>query len=167
VADPVVVTERLLLEPLTAAHAPEMAIVLDDPALHVYVGGSPASPEELRRRYERQERGVSTDGSERWLNWIVRERQTGAAAGYLQATVDQASGVAELAWVIGTRFQGRGYATEAARAIVRRLAAEGTTHFRAHIHPRHAASEGVAAAVGLAPTPVEVDGEVRWELHLL
>jgi RimJ/RimL family protein N-acetyltransferase len=33
----------------------------------------------------------------------------------------------------------------------------------AHVHPEHQASMGVARAIGLAPTDVVVDGEVRWE----
>jgi hypothetical protein len=33
----------------------------------------------------------------------------------------------------------------------------------AHIHPAHAASTSVARALGLAPTDVIADGEVRWQ----
>ncbi len=51
--------------------------------------------------------------------------------------------------------------------MVERLAQEGVTLLRAHVHPGHGASAGVARAVGLAPTPAELDGEVRWELHRL
>jgi len=31
------------------------------------------------------------------------------------------------------------------------------------VHPDHAASQGVARAIGLGPTRTMVDGEVRWE----
>jgi RimJ/RimL family protein N-acetyltransferase len=143
-----------------------MAAVLDDAALHRYTGGRPDSADELRRRYVRQARGRSPDGSERWVNWVVRERASGEAVGYVQATVEDAAGAAELAWVMGSRFQRRGYATEAVQAMVGRLAEEGVALLRAHIHPGHAASAGVARAAGLAPSPVELDGEVRWELRL-
>jgi hypothetical protein len=44
---------RLDLLPLRAEHAAEMAAVLADPALHEFTGGTPASPEALRSRYER------------------------------------------------------------------------------------------------------------------
>jgi RimJ/RimL family protein N-acetyltransferase len=160
-------TERLDLEPLTTAHAAEMAVVLDDPELHRYIGGAPSTLQELRARYERQEGGRSPDGRERWLNWIVRVRSSDEAVGYVQATVDDASRLADIAWVIGTAFQGCGYATEAATGVVRRLGAEGVTTVRAHIRPGHAASAGVARAIGLAPTTVVVDGEMRWESRLL
>jgi RimJ/RimL family protein N-acetyltransferase len=159
-------TERLLLEPLTTAHADEMAPLLDDPALHTSVGGVPLSLEELRARYARQARGRSPDGRERWLNWIVRERASGAAVGYVQATVEVDTCAAEVAWVIGSRFQGRGYAAEAAAAMVAQLREEDLSVICAHIHPDHAASAGVARAIGLAPTSVIADGEVRWEKAL-
>src|SRR3954468_22439885 len=99
---------RLLLEPLTPAHADELAPLLADRALYEFTGGEPPSVAELRARYERQARGRSPDGSQRWLNWIVRCE--GEAVGYVQATVDVAANVADVAWVVAARFQGRGYA---------------------------------------------------------
>lgn len=140
-----------------------MALVLDDPGLHRHVGGRPLLLEELQKRYERQARGRSDDGSERWLNWIVRDRVSGDALGYVQATIAVESGIAAVAWVIGSRFQGRGYGTEAAAAMVSWLRGTGVTTVTADIHPGHRASETVAAAIGLAPTSTIVDGEVRWE----
>ena len=163
---PALETERLRLEPLTAAHADEMAPLLDDPTLHTYVGGAPLSLDELRARYARQEGGLSPDGRERWLNWICRERFALAAVGYIQATVDVERRAAQVAWVIGSAYQGRGYAAEAAVAMVAWLTEDGVRVIDAHIHPDHAASAGVARAIGLTPTPTFVDGEVRWERAL-
>jgi len=155
-------TERLVLEPLEPRHATEMVRVLDDVELHRYVGGEPLALEELRQRYEHQARGWSADRSQRWLNWVVRLR-SGEAAGYVQATVTVESGEADVAWVIGSRFQGRGYSREAAAAMVSWLRRQEVTEVTAHIHPDNTASNGVARAIGLAPTPVLVDGEVRWQ----
>jgi RimJ/RimL family protein N-acetyltransferase len=156
-------TERLVLEPLEPRHAAEMVAVLADPDLYRHTGGQPPSDDELRRRYELQARGHSADGTALWLNWIVRERSTGAAAGFVQATVVVASGTADVAWVVGVPFQGRGYAREAAGAMVDRLREEGVERVTAHIHPDNVASQRVARALGLAPTTTVVDGEVRWE----
>ena len=154
-------TPRLVLEPLSPAHAEEMAPVLADPALHRFTGGLPATVDELRERYARQVAGRSPDGRARWLNWVVRHG--GDAVGHVQATVlDAATGpVAELAWVIGSAHQGRGFAREAAAAAVTALPAGAA--LVAHIHPDHAASAAVARALGLAPTGAVVDGELRWE----
>jgi RimJ/RimL family protein N-acetyltransferase len=163
VAEPIG-TPRLRLEPLTAAVADEMAAVLADPALYRFTGGSPPALEELRRRYAVQATGRSPDGSQGWLNWIVRHGTTGRALGFVQATVEEAPGgqVAELAWVIEVRAQGHGFAAEAAAAMLDWLRRRGVGTVTAHIHPDHAASMRVAARLGLTPTGVVVDGEQRW-----
>ena len=157
-------TRRLLLEPLAVGHADEMAPVLDDPALHVFTGGAPLTPGRLRARYRRLELGRSADGSQRWLNWIVRLCADRQAIGATQATVtaDDDRVIARLAWTIGVRHQRQGYATEAARAMATWLRQEGVDVLLADIRPGHVASIKVARAVGLAPTGQVPDGEIRW-----
>jgi RimJ/RimL family protein N-acetyltransferase len=163
VAD-VVGTPRLRLEPLTTAHTVELLPVLADPALYAFTGGTPPTADELRARHARQVAGVSPDGSEGWLNWVLRLRDTGAVAGFVQATVTRDGGTlaADLAWLVGTSSQGRGLASEAAAAVVAALRGQGVTRFGAEVHPGHAASGAVARRCGLAPTGELHDGEVRW-----
>jgi RimJ/RimL family protein N-acetyltransferase len=158
-------SERLALEPLRVQHAEEMAPLLDDARLFAFTGGRPATLAELRARYARQATGRSPDGVERWLNWIARRHQDGLAVGFVQASVsDEPDPVtAVLAWVVGVRFQGCGYAREAAGAVVRWLEGAGVGCFVAYIHPEHDASMAVARALGLAPTDAMVDAEVVWE----
>ncbi|MET9625641.1 GNAT family N-acetyltransferase [Streptomyces sp. NPDC006464] len=74
--------------------------------------------------------------------------------------------VAEIAWVVGTERQGRGLASEAARALVAWLGTQDVSTVVAHVHPDHHASAAVAAAAGLSPTAGRQDGEIRWELDL-
>jgi RimJ/RimL family protein N-acetyltransferase len=126
----------------------------------MFIGGRPATEAELRERYTRQVAGHSSDGSEAWLNWVVRRRDGGELVGTVQATVSGSTG--ELAWVVAVAHQGRGYAREAATAVQTWLRTTGVSEFLAHIHPDHAASAGVARALGLAPTDTVVDGEIRW-----
>jgi RimJ/RimL family protein N-acetyltransferase len=156
---------RLLLEPLRVDHADELAPVLDDPALHRFIGGAPATVNELRNRFERQTRGESPDGRASWLNWVVRERATNRVVGTVQATVKAGdpAPVADLAWVIGTSHQGNGFAKEAAAAMAAWLRGQGVGRLRANIHPRHEASNQVARSIGLEQTGTIVDGELRWE----
>ncbi|MFK0017918.1 GNAT family N-acetyltransferase [Streptomyces sp. NPDC090798] len=157
-------TARLDLLPLRVEHAGEMAEVLSDPALHTFIGGTPATPEALRSRYERLVAG-SPDPAVVWCNWVLRLREEGCLVGTVQATVT--GEVAEIAWVVGTPWQGRGFAGEAARGLVGRLGEEpGVRTVVAHVHPDHRASAAVAAAAGLGPTDRYQDGEVRWELPL-
>ncbi len=160
----VLTTARLVLEPLTVAAAGEMVAVLADPELYGHTGGEPPSLATLAERYGRQVTGASADGTERWLNWIVRVRGSGEAVGYVQATVTVASGEAEVAWVIGKAFQGRGYATEAARALVGWLnGVPEVTRIAAHIGRANVPSQAVARRLGFVETADEVDGEVVWE----
>lgn len=158
------VTERLSLEPLRVEHASEMVGVLGAPELYDFTGGQAPDVRELRRRYARQVKGHSPDGSEVWRNWVVRRRADGVAVGSIQATVTGSGErwAAELAWTIGVDHQRRGYAREAAAAAITALRAAGVTRFVAHVHPEHAASIAVARALGLQATDGVHDGEVVW-----
>jgi RimJ/RimL family protein N-acetyltransferase len=156
-------SERLHLLPLVPEHAAELAAALADPALHTFTGGRPATPEELRARCARLAAG-SPDPAETWGTWVLRLRADDALTGYVQATVRP--GATELAWVVGTPWQRRGLATEAARALLAHLTTLGTTTAVAHIHPDHHASAHVAHTLGLRPTPHIQDGETRWRADL-
>jgi RimJ/RimL family protein N-acetyltransferase len=160
----VIGTDRLELTPLRVSDADAMAEVLGDERLYTYIGGGPPTATELRGRYSRQVAG-SGRADEVWLNWIVRVRPDGEPAGYVQATVTGAR--AEIAWVIGTPWQGRGYAREAVLALVDWLRSTGVSTVTAEVHPDHRASERVAAAAGLRVTDEVVDGERVWKLDIL
>jgi RimJ/RimL family protein N-acetyltransferase len=157
-------TRRLDFEPLTADHATELAPLLDDAALHEFIGGAPMDPAALTARYARLQERRSPDGHQRWGNWVMRNRDTGAAVGTVQVTLPTggpAAGLAEVAWVVSPPAQGHGYAKEAAIGLVTLLRESGWA-VEAHIHPGHLASQHVAHAAGLTPTEVSVDGEIRW-----
>ncbi|WP_244167516.1 GNAT family N-acetyltransferase [Micromonospora chaiyaphumensis] len=149
--------------PLGVEHASEMAVVLGDPALHAFIGGAPAGAADLRARYERLVAG-SPDPDVSWWNWVIRLRDEGCLVGTVQATVSGPAHdrVAEIAWVVGTPWQGRGIATEAARGLVAWLGRQDVRTVIAHIHPEHRASAAVATAAGLTPTDVWHEGEIRW-----
>ncbi|MGA9775148.1 MAG: GNAT family N-acetyltransferase [Candidatus Dormiibacterota bacterium] len=152
-----------MLEPLTEGHAVEMAGTLADRRHYTFTGGAPPTLAELASRYAAQGLERSPDGTQRWLNWVLRERSSGAAMGYLQATLtaDRGGCTADLAWVIGPAHQGRGFATEGAERVVRWLGARGVARLRARIHPDNRASVGVALKLGLTATAFA--GEVTWE----
>jgi len=155
-------TARLDLLPVTVEHAPEMFEVLNDPALYTHTGGSPPPDVgALTRLYRIWERRVAPDGSELWLNWAARLRETGDLIGHLQAGV--APDHADIAWVIGSRWQGRSYATEAARAMVDWLSKLGVHEIWASIHPDHAASNRIAQHLGMQETDVMVGPERIWK----
>ncbi len=113
-----IVAARLTLVPLRPEHAAEMAPVLADPDLYTFTGGAPPQAAELRARFERWAAGPG-DPALSWDNWVIQLCAHGALAGYVQATVTDAAGTlaAELAWVVGKPWQGRGIGSEAARAL--------------------------------------------------
>ncbi|WP_327403805.1 GNAT family N-acetyltransferase [Streptomyces sp. NBC_01288] len=154
-------TARLDLVPLSTAHAADMATVLSSPALHTYIGGEPLSPDALRTRYDRLAAG-SLDPATVWCNWVLRLRVENRLVGTVQATVTEEGSVAEIAWVVGPSWQGRGLASEAARGLVSWLGEQAVSTVVAHIHPDHRASAAVATAAGLTPTDEWQDGEIRW-----
>jgi RimJ/RimL family protein N-acetyltransferase len=153
---------RLDLVPLTAVDADDLFPVFDDPALGRWTGDTtPADPEVLRRRFAAWEAGPSPGSTERWLNWTMRRREDARAIGHLQSTVT--GDTAAVAWVVGTGFQGEGFATEAAQALVAWLRnQQGVTAIEASIHPGNIASQTVARRAGLRPTDRLDDGEVVW-----
>ena len=139
-----------------------MVGVLADPALYEFIGGRPPSLAELRTRYRRQLAGRSADGSEEWHNWIVRLRSEGMAVGFVQATIVRSGTNADIAWLIGVAWQRRGFAVEAARALIAWLEHNDVMTITAHIHPDHVGSAAVAHHSGLRPTDVVEDGEQVW-----
>jgi len=160
-----IMTDRLVLAPLSSEHADEMAAVLADPALYAFTGGAPPGREELRARYQRWIAG--SPDPESWCNWVIRIGGSGCLAGTVQATISGGDEpAAEVAWVVGTPWQGRGIATEAARALIAWLKQRSVLSVIAHIHPGHEASAAVAAAAGLTPTGGMQDGEMTWRLMM-
>lgn len=162
-ADPIR-TARLDLVPLRVDHAEEMAAVLSDPALHTFIGGAPLTPEQLRARYERLVAG-SPDPTTTWLNWVLALHTDATLIGTVQATIT-GKHEAEIAWIVGTPWQGQGLASEAARGLVTWLVRHYVRTITAHIHPSHTASAAVATAAGLTRTEEEHDGETVWRLSL-
>jgi len=161
--DATIATKRLLLTPLRPQDADELVDVLADPRLHHFIGGQPATLDELGARYARLAAG-SSKPDEVWCNWIVRRRADSQPVGTVQATLTSHDGAwtAHVAWVIGIPWQHQGLASEAARALVCWLGSHGVHDIVAHIHPDHVASMRVASRAGLQPTDDEVDGEQVW-----
>ena len=158
-----ITTERFLLEPLGVQHAAEMAEALAGTAIYKYIGGQAPTVRELAERYAAQSIGLSPDGHETWLNWIVREQ--GRSIGFVQATVEGDGPTADVAWVVGEAFQRRGAATEAARAMLTWLRQQQPSlRITASIHPQNTASASVAHNLNLTPTnQFDADGEQLWE----
>jgi RimJ/RimL family protein N-acetyltransferase len=126
-------TAELVLEPLVVAHAEAMFELLSEPGLYRYLDyPPPTSLEHLRSVYARVEGRQSADGSQLWLNWVVH-RPGEAPMGYVQATVTS-GGATWIGFVFSSRHWGRGYASQAARAVLEHLpSAYGVVRFLASV----------------------------------
>ena len=157
-------TDRLELRPIRRDDAQFLFPVLSDPTLYEYTGEEPpASVSALRELYASREARRSPDGRELWLNWMIRIRASSEAIGYVQSSVAPLG--ADLAWGVGSPWQSRGYASEAAKAVINWLWAMGVTRIRASINLYHAASRKVAINAGLRRTDEISEGEEVWVLE--
>ncbi|MFN0183070.1 MAG: GNAT family N-acetyltransferase [Aquabacterium sp.] len=150
---PLVLPDGITLEPQTAAHAGAMFHVLSDAALYALEGEPPASEAWLRDRFTRLESRASADGSEAWLNWVIR-LDDGTLAGYVQATVYRAAdtGLADIAYVLASRHWGAGLATRAVQAMIDALVADhGVTRLRAVLKARNSRSLRLLQRLGFQP----------------
>jgi RimJ/RimL family protein N-acetyltransferase len=155
-------TDRLVLEPQLAAHAPEMFAVLGDPALYAYENEPPPSVEWLRTRFAKLESRRSGDGSEQWLNWVIRIPAS-EAIGYVQATIHP-DGTAGIAYVLSSRHWGRGLAREAVRAMLAELAGSYGVHtFTAVLKRENHRSMRLLERLGFAPAPADWMRELQVE----
>ena len=143
-------TNRLTLEPITAAHAPEMHLMLRDPQLYEFLPGDPPALDEVTKLYEMWEARRSPDGDELWLNWAGRRRDTEGVVGHFQAGI-AADGCASIAYTVGLSHQRHGFATEGMSAVCDFLARAFSVHaIRAWIDTRNVASIRLVTRLGLS-----------------
>ena len=112
----VIEADGLRLEPQVVAHAEEMFAVLSDPALYEFENEAPESLDWLQERFAQLESRCSPDGSEAWLNWVIR-LPTSELVGFVQATVHP-DGRAAIAYVLASAHWGRGIASRAVQAMI-------------------------------------------------
>jgi RimJ/RimL family protein N-acetyltransferase len=145
---PVLETERLRLRP----HRPDdfdcSAALWADPIVTRYIGGHALTREEVWGRLLRY------DGHWAMLGfgyWALEDKRSGAFLGELgfadlQREIEpRLDGMAEIGWVLAPQHHGKGYATEAVRAVIEWGDAHlNTSRMIALIHPENIASRRVA-----------------------
>ncbi len=150
-------TERLLVRSIREADHPDLCAVFTDPEAMRFIGdGSIRTPDEVRRRMARM---GDLERTRRLSFWAVELREADIEAGAPPGTVIGDCGLVpiahegpeiELGYRLARRFWGRGYATEAARAVLAhafdRLALERVV---AVTLPGNLASQRVLEKIGM------------------
>ena len=150
----IVVATGCILEPLRAMHAHEMFSVLSDPAIYEFENEPPSSEEWLTRRFERLESRCSKDGTELWLNWIVR-LPGGELAGYVQATVLPTK-TSYVAYELNSRHWRQGIGSSAVSAMLEELRSQYGIHtYVAVFKSSNFRSSGLLRKLGFFPASAE------------
>jgi RimJ/RimL family protein N-acetyltransferase len=149
---PVIETERLRLRGHRMEDFAPCAAMWADPVVTRYFGGKIFTEEEVWTRVLRYV------GHWQWMGfgyWAVEEKATGRFAGelgfadYKREIQPSIQGIPEAGWVLVSDAHGKGYATEAVRAVVewgeRRF---GNVETVCLIHPDNRASIRVAEKCG-------------------
>lgn len=160
-------TDRLILEPLTVAHAQATFEGWQPAELYTYIEGAepPATLEALTTRYETLSKRVSPDGDELWLNWFARDRASGAYIVYVEISVN-ADSTADLGYFTFVGHWDKGYGFEACSAVMTEIRARyGVTCFCAEIDQHNFASQGLIKKLGftkVGEAPVESLDDQDW-----
>jgi aminoglycoside 6'-N-acetyltransferase len=113
------VTERLRLRRSVADDAPAISAYRSDPEVHRFQGWERTDVEAVRAEIEEMRSRPPGDAGG-WVQLSVEELATGVLVGDVGvALVDGEPGVVKVGYTVDPSCQGRGYATEAVRALIR------------------------------------------------
>jgi ribosomal-protein-alanine N-acetyltransferase len=145
---PVLETERLRLRRFRLE---------DIDAMHAAFGSAQAMrhwstpPLKTRAETARRARGMmKIDAQDQWLRWAIARRRDDVCIGMINYFArNVVSRRLELGWILAPRHQGKGYAREAARAVIRYcIDVIGTHRIEATIMPENVASIRLAESLG-------------------
>jgi [ribosomal protein S5]-alanine N-acetyltransferase len=140
-----------------------MFAALADPAIYEFENAPPASEHWLREHYQRLEERGPNEGTEKWLNWVIR-LNTNELVGYVQATVLQ-EGVSYIAYELNSRFWRQGLGSSAVQSMIDELKAEyGARDFVAVLKAANYRSQGLLLKLGFVPANPDETARYRDEL---
>jgi RimJ/RimL family protein N-acetyltransferase len=165
-------TERLLLRPLTAADTDALLAYRSRPDVCRYVPFEPMDRRVIAERLATLWAGTGLTAAGQALTLGVEVAGTGELAGDVVLfwhSLEHLSG--EIGYVLDPAHAGRGYATEAARALLG-LAFDGLGLHRvvARLDERNGASAAVARRLGMRQEARLVDNELfkgEWSTELV
>lgn len=157
-------TTRLELRRTRVEDAAAMFHALQFRIMYQYVPHRrPETIRDVEARFARVMQETAPDRLDQWLNWTVWFRATGEPLGTIEATVDQHQSVS-IGYMFSPAVSGRGYATEAVKAMIRHLRAQGALVFNAEIDVQNDASKALVRRLGFRHVRTEGADEF-WRLR--
>jgi RimJ/RimL family protein N-acetyltransferase len=158
-------TERLVLRRSAPDDAEAIAAYRSDPMVLRYQGWGDTDAATVRAQIEEMA-GRAPGAPGGWVQFTVLERETGRLVGDVGLSpADDEPGVIKIGYTIDPAFQGRGYATEAVRALVAyAFDTLGADIVRAYASAENLPSHRVAEKAGLKLIErfEGIDDGVRW-----
>jgi RimJ/RimL family protein N-acetyltransferase len=144
-------TERLTLRPFVESDFEAMHAMRSNPKVVLYLYEEPFSPEQTRDLLTRKMAVTAWAHEDDWFSVAVVERSSGATVGDIAFHwVSERDRTAEIGFVFDPRHQGKGFATEAARAVVDwAFATAGMHRVVGRTEARNAASARVLEKLGM------------------
>jgi len=113
-----------------------------------------------------RESRLSPQGDEAWLNWVVRRVDDGAYIGKLDAVVDANNVATNVGYFFFPMYWGKGYATEAVKALADHLESSGVLKQIATVTLGNTPSYRVLEKAGFGKTRIIPDNDlIRGEKY--
>jgi RimJ/RimL family protein N-acetyltransferase len=144
------ITHRLRLDVLRESDVETLFQYRSDPSVALYQGWRPQSRDEALD-FIRSQQQIALDVPDSWLQLAIRLSDDGALIGDLGLHLPaDADGSYEFGITIAPVYQGKGYAREAARALLDFLFRSlGAHRVHASIDPRNVASAALLRSLGM------------------
>lgn len=152
---------EIKIRPLEVADAGAMFAELQDPRIYAFIDERPPeSLERLQERYGVLCGGAPPERGERWLNWIILNAEGDEPLGTLQATIDEETQRASIAYVLLPKMWGRGIASRATQWLLDHLRDDyEVTETQVEIHEHNARSLNLARRLGFVDVEVCREGD--------
>ena len=164
-------TARLTLRPFEPQDFDAFAALQGDAEVARWLYNEPLGRKEARELFDRKRAGSALQAEGDWLSCAIVEEATGTAVGDLAFNwVSEAHRTGEIGFLVAPAAQGKGYATEAAGALLNWAFAAGYHRVIGRLEARNVASARVLEKLGMRREGLLVENEWvkgEWQSELV